>query len=87
MYQDIPAVTRQKVKDMYAAGERLKNIQDETSLSRPTIYWILRTEGMLPDRKPRLDTLSVQDLLEALRASEQEVGRLRGELERLQTDS
>lgn len=83
MYQDIPPVTRERVCAMYQAGERIKAIQEETSLSRPTIYWVLRTENVLPDRKPRLDTLTAKELLEALRASEQEVGRLQAELDRL----
>lgn len=86
MYYDIPAVTREKVITMYAAGERLQSIQDETGLGRPTVYWILRTEGVLPDRKPRIDTLTPGELLDALRASEQEVGRLKAELDRLQND-
>lgn len=84
MYDDIPVSTRQKVVAMYQAGERLHNITAETSITRPTIYWILRTEGVLPSRKPRVDTLTAKELLEVLRASEQEVGRLRAELARLQ---
>ena len=68
---------------MYQAGERLKDITEETGLGRPTIYWILKTEGVVPDRQPRIDSLSVQELLEALRLAHEEIGRLRAELDRL----
>ena len=83
MYQDIAPETRRRVAAMYQAGERLKAITEETNLSRPTIYWILRTEGIVPDRKPRVDSLSMKELLEALRLADQEIGRLTADLERL----
>lgn len=83
-YQEIPDVTKQKVIRMYEAGERLSAITAETGLSKPSIYWVLHSAGIKPSRRVRNDQLSAQELLEALKESEREVGRLQAEIERLQ---
>lgn len=76
--------TRQEVISLYQQGHRLADITRETSVPRATIYWILKREGIRTDRVARTsdEALSMSDVLEALRRSEQEVGRLSQELER-----
>jgi transposase-like protein len=76
--------TRQQVINLYQEGHRLADITRETGVPRATIYWILKREGIRTDRVARSgdEMLSMGDVLEALRRSEQEVGRLTAELER-----
>jgi DNA invertase Pin-like site-specific DNA recombinase len=82
-YNDIPDNVRQQVVAMYSDGVRVTDIVDTTGLSRPTIYWVLRSEGQTPNRNRKGDTLSVQELLTALRETEKENGALRAEIEML----
>ena len=76
--------TRARVIALYTEGHKLAEITRQTSVPRATIYWILKREGIRTDRVARTpdESLSMSDLLEALRRSEQEVGRLTAELER-----
>ena len=76
--------TRQQVIALYQEGHRLADITRETGVPRATIYWILKREGIRTDRVARSgdEMLSMSDVLDALRRSEQEVGRLMAELER-----
>jgi AcrR family transcriptional regulator len=69
---------------MYEAGERISEITSETGLSRPTIYWVLRTKGVRPQRNVREDELPASDLAEMLRQSEREVGRLQERLRQIE---
>ena len=84
MYNDINDETRALIAKMYEAGERVSEITRETGLSRPTIYWVLRTKGVRPQRNVREDELSASDLAEMLRQSEREVGRLQERLRHLE---
>jgi hypothetical protein len=80
MYQDIPETTRKQVVEMYQAGDRIKTITEATGLSRPNIYWVLRSEGQTPNRQTRGDTVTTSDLLAALQAAHQEIGKLEAEI-------
>lgn len=79
--------TRQHVIALYQSGHKLADITRETGVPRATIYWILKREGIRTDRVARSadEALSMSEVLEALRRSEQEVGRLTVELERERT--
>lgn len=81
IYNDIPEGTQKKVVKMYQDGERVGDIVAETGVSRPTIYWILRTEGVKPQRHVRDDVLSAAELADMLREAERQIGRLQAELE------
>jgi AcrR family transcriptional regulator len=83
MYREIPPTVRNEVVRLYKAGVRLADITEQTGLARPSIYWVLRSEGQQPNRQDRGDTVGVKELLEALRQVEQENGRLKSELEAL----
>jgi transposase-like protein len=76
--------TRGQVISLYTEGHKLAEITRQTGVPRATIYWILKREGIRTDRVARTpdEALSMSDVLEALRRSEQEVGRLTAELER-----
>jgi transposase-like protein len=79
--------TRGQVIALYTEGHKLAEITRQTGVPRATIYWILKREGIRTDRVARTpdEALSMSDVLEALRRSEQEVGRLTAELERERT--
>ena len=81
------AEKRTQVIELYQAGHKLADITSETGVPRATIYWILRQEGVRTDRVARSpdDALSMSELLDQLRRSEQETGRLRADLERERT--
>ncbi len=81
IYNDIPPRTQKKIVKMYQDGERVADIVAETGVSRPTIYWILRTEGVKPRRHVRDDVVTAAELAEMLRETEREIGRLQSELE------
>lgn len=80
IYNDIPDSTRDLIATMYQNGERVSDIVKETGVSRPTIYWILRTKGVRPQRDTRDDQLSAAELAEMLRQAEREIGRLQEQL-------
>jgi predicted DNA-binding transcriptional regulator AlpA len=84
MYTDIGESTRERVIAMYASGERLKDIVAVTGLSRPTIYWVLKREGVSPNRRPRQAPEAASELVDALRNSEREVDELRQRIQRLE---
>ena len=76
--------TRARVIEMYQAGHKLADITRETGVPRATVYWILDREGIKTNRTSRGkdDAVSLTEVLDSLRRSEQEVGRLTAELER-----
>lgn len=78
MYRDIPETVRRQVITMYQAGDKVKDITEATGLARPNIYWVLRAEGLTPNRQKR-DNVTTQNLLDALRDAHQEIGRLQAE--------
>lgn len=80
IYNDIPVKIQRQVVKMYEQGERVNDIVAETGVSRPTIYWILRTQGIKPQRHVREDQLSATELAEMLRQAEREIGRLQERL-------
>jgi transposase len=86
IYNEIPDKTRDLVVTMYQNGERVSDIAAETGVTRPTIYWILRTRGVRPQRNTREDQLSAAELAEMLREAEREIGRLQERLERREAD-
>jgi transposase-like protein len=83
MYRDIPPKIRQQVVDFYRAGTRINQITEATGLTRPTIYWVLRSEGVAPNRRPRNDQVSATELVQMLRETEQQLGVLKQENKRL----
>jgi len=85
-YKEIPDKTREQVVAMYQSGVRVTEIVDTTGVSRPTVYWILRSEGHTPNRNTKGDTLGVTELFAALRETEKENGALRAENERLRSE-
>lgn len=84
MYQDIPATTRQQVIDSYRSGMRLKDITAETGMDRPTIYWILRTANVRPDRNKSGESVSAETLLERIEELQRIIGRQQAYIELLE---
>jgi hypothetical protein len=80
MYQDIPETKRKQVVEMYQAGDKIKTITEATGLSRPNIYWVLRSEGHTPNRQNRGDNVTTTVLLDALRDAHQQIGKLEAEI-------
>jgi hypothetical protein len=84
MYQDIPADLRQKVVDLYRQGTRLRDITAETGMDRPTIYWILRTANVRPDRNKSGESVSAETLLERIEELQRAIGKQQAYIDMLE---
>jgi hypothetical protein len=84
MKQATSSVTKQRVIEMYQAGSKLADITKATKVPRATIYYLLKQEGIMPDRVGRADQDAVpaSELLDRLLECERQVGALRDQLER-----
>lgn len=72
---------RSRVIDLYKSETKLAEITRQTSVPRATIYWILKQEGVTPNRvKVGSDGPSVAELVNDLREAEREIGSLRARL-------
>lgn len=74
--------TAEQIISLYQAGERLIEITRQTGVPRATIYWVLRRNGIHPNRatKPSSESMSVHEVLDRLMASEREVATLQERL-------
>jgi hypothetical protein len=75
----LDAKTSEQIIAMYKAGEKLIAITKATGVPRASIYWVLRKEGITPDRiaKPSSESMTVIEVLDRLRTTERENGELR----------
>lgn len=78
--------TKDRVVEMYQAGARTVDIEKETGVPRPSIYMILRQQGISPSRqKARVPmNLTIDQLLEQLAARDRTIGRLQARIEDLE---
>lgn len=44
--------TRKRVIDLYRAGAKVPDITEETGVSRSTVYWLLKEQGVQTRKKP-----------------------------------
>lgn len=74
----IPDETKRQVADLYTQGVKVTDIEEQTGLPRPTIYYVLRNQGLRPSRTARgaADATTPADMLADLAALERRVGRL-----------
>lgn len=72
---------RDQVIERYLAGDRLRDIESETGVTRPTIYLWLKSEGHNPSRRQKTAPLHVRQMLEQLAEANQRIGHLEAELE------
>ena len=82
------ADTKDRVVEMYQAGARTADIEAETGVPRPSIYMILKQQGIQPSRqKARVPMdLTVDQLLEQLAGRDRTIGRLQARVEELEAD-
>ncbi len=78
--------TKDRVVAMYQAGARTADIEAETGVPRPSIYMILKQQGIQPSRqKARVPMdLTVDQLLEQLAGRDRQIGRLQARIEDLE---
>jgi hypothetical protein len=76
---------KDKVVELYRSGTKTSDITAATGVNRPTIYWILQKRGITPTRtkRPSGEGPNLEQLIEQLKASERENGRLEAEVQRL----
>ena len=76
-----PKDPKPEVIRMYLAGAKLAEITAATHVPRATIYYILESEGIEPNRLNKNEpTVNVGELLDQMRTTERENGVLREQL-------
>lgn len=53
----IPDDVRKAVADAYVSGELVTTIQERHHLERGTVYWLLRQQGLEPNRQARAESV------------------------------